>query len=594
MIAKMTERFGNMKIRTKILLIYIMILCISVGISAVAFQVMNDNYMEKQIGEATVQTVDALKGNLSIIFENVEQFANMIYFDDNVQEALTATDSRAIDPAINRTIQKSLVNMLLSANYIESVYVFDRYFNSYSSKKITPIRVEAEGLENTTWYHRADEANGATIYLYDTEGVFSYPTRPGHRGISLARAINSEVNYERLALLVVNINESTITDFFEDVGAEYGAKYCIVDGNGEFVVRPSDLPEEMTDGMKAVFEGLTPAEEYGIYEMAGEEYCFVRRSLDIEDWSIVGMVPMNNNLPQNSFQRTLIVLFIVLIIGMVVICSLSLVRLIFRPLAEMEKYMASIEQADFREIPVPQHENNEIIWLKRGFNSMVISIRGLLDKVKQEEQALARNEFEILQAQISPHFLYNTLDAISALAMTGQQESCVEMTRALGQFYRNSLNSGRQIVTVQDEIECVKNYITILNIRYDNKINLECEIQEDILECDILKLVLQPIVENAVHHGLRNRECDGTIRITGYSYEDEIVLSVMDDGVGMTQEKQEEILSGKSQKRKSGFGLYSEIQRISLFYGIKDPITIRSEVDAGTEVTICLKRLESI
>ena len=588
----MIEHFRNMKIRTKIMLIYMLILCISIGISALVFSVMNNDYVEKQIGEATIQTVDALKGNLSIIFENVEQLSDMIYFDDNVQNALMSTESRAIDPTINRTIQKSLVNMLLSANYIESVYIFDRYFNSYSSRKITPIRVETAGLTDTDWYRRTNEANGATVYVHDTEGVFTYPTRPGHRGISLARAINSEVNYERLALLVVNINENTITDFFEDVGAEYGAKYCIIDGNGKFVVQPSDMADEQLTDMEGILSGLEAGEEYDIYAMEGEKYCFVSRSLGIEDWSIVGMVPMNSNIPQSSFQSTLIVLFIILNIAMVVICSLALLRLIFRPLAEIEEHMAAIEQADFKEIPMPEHGNNEIIQLKRGFNSMVIAITRLLEKVKQEEQALARNEFEILQAQISPHFLYNTLDAISALAMTGQQESCIEMTQALGQFYRNSLNSGKQIVTVQDEVECIKNYVTILNIRYDNKINLECEIEEDILDCKILKLILQPIVENAVHHGIRNRESDGNIRITGYSCDDEIVLSVMDDGVGMTQEKQQEILSGKSQKGKSGFGLYSEIQRISLFYGISNPITIRSEIDVGTEIIICLKRLE--
>ena len=122
--------WGNMKIRTKIMLMYVLILCFSMGISALVFKVINDDYVEGQIGEATVQTVDALKGNLSIIFENVEQFSNMIYFDDNVQTALASTDSLAIDPTINQTVQKSLVNMLLSANYIESVYVFDRYFNS--------------------------------------------------------------------------------------------------------------------------------------------------------------------------------------------------------------------------------------------------------------------------------------------------------------------------------------------------------------------------------------------------------------------------------------------------------------------------------
>jgi two-component system sensor histidine kinase YesM len=584
--------WGNMKIRTKIMLMYVLILCFSMGISALVFKVINDDYVEGQIGEATVQTVDALKGNLSIIFENVEQFSNMIYFDDNVQTALASTDSLAIDPTINQTVQKSLVNMLLSANYIESVYVFDRYFNSYSSKKIAPIRVDTMELENTGWYQRADEGNGATIYIYDTEGVFSYPTRPEHRGISLVRAINSETDYARLALLVVNINESTIIRFFEDVGAEYGAKYCIVDGKDAFVVSPSDMPEELWDETREVLSETGRDAEYSISGIGGESYCIVRRDLGIEDWSIVGMVPMNNNLPNGSFQRTLVVLFVALNIVVAVLCSLSLFRLIFRPLSQIGEYMAAVEHAEFKEIPTEECGNNEIIQLKRGFNSMVNAIEGLLEKVKQEEQTLARNEFEILQAQINPHFLYNTLDAISALALTGQQESCFRMTQALGQFYRNSLNSGRQIVTVQDEIDCVKNYVTILNIRYDNKINLECEIQDEIFEWKMLKLVLQPVVENAVHHGIRNREGDGTIRIVGYSCDEELILSVADDGVGMTEEKQQEILSGKSQKGKSGFGLYSEIQRISLFYGIKNPITIISEPDGGTEITICLKKLQ--
>ena len=590
--AKHINFWCNMKIRTKIMLMYVLIFCVSMGISALVFKVINDDYVKEQVGEATIQTVDALKGNLSIVFENVEQFSNLIYFDDDVQKALSSTESLAIEPAVNQTIQKSLVNMLLSANYIESVYVFDRYFNSYSSKKIAPIRVDTSGMKNTEWYKRADEENGEIIYIYDTEEIFSYPTRPEHRGISLVRAINSEEDYARLALLVVNINENTITQFFEDVGAEYGAKYCIVDKDGEFVVNPSDMPKELWAETKEVLSETGQDTEYNILEIGGESYCTVRRDLEIEDWSIVGMVPMENNFQNGSFQKTLIVLFIVLNIVVAILCSLSLFRLIFRPLSEVGDHMAAVEHAKFTEIPMTECGNNEIIQLKRGFNSMVHAIEELLEKVKEEEQTLARNEFEILQAQINPHFLYNTLDAISALALTGQKDSCFQMTQALGQFYRNSLNSGRQIVTVQDEIDCVKNYITILNIRYDNKITLECEIQEDVLEWKVLKLILQPIVENAVHHGIRNREGDGTIRIEGYSCEDELILSVSDDGVGMTKEKQDEILSGKSQKKKSGFGLYSEIQRISLFYGIQNPITIVSEPDGGTEITICVKKLQ--
>jgi len=336
---------------------------------------------------------------------------------------------------------------------------------------------------------------------------------------------------------------------------------------------------------------LKTEQAYELRQVDKENFCFVKSELGIEDWYIVGMVPISNYQPMGSYQKTLIVSFVLLNVLVVVICSMTLVRLIFRPLSEVEEHMAQVENAVFQAIPLEEQGNNEIACLKRGFNSMVSAIEELLEKVKEEEKAIAKNEFEILQAQINPHFLYNTLDAISALALTKQYDSCFKMTQALGQFYRNSLNSGKQIVTVQDELDCVRNYVTILNIRYDNKIRLIFDVQEDILDCNMLKLVLQPIVENAVYHGIRCKDGEGTIQITGYRYEDEIVLIVSDDGVGMPEEKIEEVMSGKSQKGKSGFGLYSEIQRISLFYDIEKPITITSELDSGTEITICLKEI---
>lgn len=588
----MREQYRNMKIQTKIMLIYVLVLCFSIAVSAVTFNVLNTRYVEEQIGEVSAQTVDALKGNLSIMFESVEQFSNLLYFDKDVQDALDSTESIAIDPTINNTIQKSLVNMLLSANYIESVFIFDRYYNSYSSKKIAPITTDAYAIEDTQWYQRADELDGATLYIYDTEGIITYPTKPEHRGITLVRAINSDKDYSRLALLLININESTITQFFDEIGSEQGAKYCIVDSEGNFVIQPPDASE----AMQAILQESGGSEEmekkgYAICYVGQEKYCVVQRELGTGDWSLVGMVPISKDASGDTFQKTLIILFIALLIFVVAVCSMMLMRLVFRPLSEIEEYMAHVEHAVFLAIPVEEQGTNEIIRLKRGFNSMVAAISSLLEKVKEEEKILARSEFEILQAQINPHFLYNTLDAISALALTKQYDRCFQMTQALGQFYRNSLNSGKQVVTVRDELDCVYNYITILNIRYDNKINLICDVQEEIMDYDILKLVLQPIVENAVYHGIRNRDCEGTICITGYTCENEIILNVSDDGVGMPEEKIEEIMSGNSQKGKSGFGLYSEIQRISLFYDMENPVTITSEIDSGTEVTICLRRL---
>lgn len=186
--------------------------------------------------------------------------------------------------------------------------------------------------------------------------------------------------------------------------------------------------------------------------------------------------------------------------------------------------------------------------------------------------------------------MYNTLDAISALALMEENEKCFQMIQALGNFYKNSLNSGLDYISVEDEIGCIESYITILNTRYENQIAISYDIEDVVKHEKVLKLLLQPLVENAVHHGLNGE--GGNIEIKVFEQEDEIIFIVSDDGVGMSDEKIEDILAGRTVTGKSGFGLYSLIQRIRLTYGIENPVIIQSEVGVGTEIIVTIKRLK--
>ena len=217
----------------------------------------------------------------------------------------------------------------------------------------------------------------------------------------------------------------------------------------------------------------------------------------------------------------------------------------------------------------------------------------LLEKENEslhKDELLARSEFKMLQNQINPHFLYNTLDAVSALALMKENEKCFEITQALGNFYRNSLNSGLDYITMEDEIDSIKSYITILNMRYENQIKMDYQIEESVKKEKILKLLLQPLVENAVHHGLNGAE--GTVSIKAFSQDDEIIFIVSDDGVGMSEDRVEAILHGKNITGKSGFGLHSLIQRIRLLYEIENPIIIQSEIGNGTEIIVTVKKMK--
>ena len=316
----------------------------------------------------------------------------------------------------------------------------------------------------------------------------------------------------------------------------------------------------------------------------------VSQDIGIQDWKLIGVFSLDNITSLAPYYSTVIVIIMCLNVAFVFICSMLLTYLIFKPLAKVEKHMKIVENGEFVTMPVEDNAN-EITSLKKVFNHMILSVKSLMRKIKDEERIIAKGKLDIIQAQINPHFLYNTLDAVSALALMEENEKCFQMTQALGNFYRNSLNSGLDYIKVEDEISSIESYITILNMRYDNQIKVNYEIEESVKKEKVLKLLLQPLVENAVHHGLNGEE--GTVNIKVFEQDDEIIFIVSDDGVGMSEERIQEIMEGKSVTGKSGFGLYSLIQRIKLMDEIENPMIIQSEIGVGTEIIVTVGKIKS-
>ncbi len=584
---KARKFFKSIKIRTKVILLYISVLILSLLLTYGIFTIMSERQIEQEVGEAAMQTVSALKGNLDFIFENANQFSDLIYFDKDVQSVLSKINSSNINAHVQQTMQKSMVNMLLSGDYISGVFIFDTYNNYYNSYKSGPILVNKDIVKETDWYRKTKEAEGDVVFIHKSEGVLTFPTKKDKNYISLVREIYDVDTYDELATLLIIVDEETIQDYFEEVGMEYNSQFCIVDSNNNYIVKPNGYNKSMDE---YIFKYSKDKNSYRSLENDNNKMIVATQELGIEDWRLIGTIPLNlNNISLSKAYRTWIVLIISLNLFFIFACSVALSNLIFKPLNRVQKHMKMVQGGKLIQMEVNEKHSDEINDLKKVFNQMVSAIDNLISEVKKEEQIIAKNELDIIQAQINPHFLYNTLDAVSALALIEDNENCLKMTQALGNFYRNSLNSGLDLVSIQDEMECIESYITILNMRYDDKINMTYDVEEDIKERKILKLILQPIVENAAHHGIRNKKGEGTISIKGYRDENEIIFIVTDDGLGMSEDRIHEIVEGKIQKEKSGFGLYSSAQRISLYYGIEKPITITSELGNGTEIIIRVK-----
>lgn len=588
---KFKDVFMKSNLKTKINVYYLIALAISFFISYGIYNMVNERMVEKQVSVSAGQTLQALDKNLDFMLDEVITFSNLIFFDREVQNALRSVKSEGTDPDRMQLFNKYLVNMLLSGDYISSVYLYDNYDNRYAMGKRgvqSLVKINEKTLNETEisvkeapWYEEAVRLDGNLMWVKNCGGVLKNPNNDSY--ISLIRIIKDIRNFQKLAVLIVNVDEKTIVEQFKDISDGGRSHFFVLNSSGEYITNPDIDKAVVEDEIKPNLKG---SNGYIVKNIGNTKMIISYITSKKYDWKIVGLMPLSEISRQ---WRSLSYIGIFILVFNSIFLSMGgryIAKLITKPLLKMQKYMKKAEQGNFETMPVDMSRADEIVQLQKVYNKMVVDIETLIHEVKEEQKTIRKNELDLLRAQVNPHFLYNTLDAISALSLIGNNEKTFKITQSLGEFYRISLSSGKEIITVQDEINCIKNYVNILDIRYNSKFELVYEIQDSILELRMLKLILQPVVENAIHHGLRNKPGKGNVVIKGFIENNYIVFKVSDDGIGMTQERISEVTSSK--KDKGGFGLYSSIQRISIFYNIENPISIASEEGKGTEVTITI------
>lgn len=237
----------------------------------------------------------------------------------------------------------------------------------------------------------------------------------------------------------------------------------------------------------------------------------------------------------------------------------------------------------------------EVGVLNDSLNAMIDKINELVEQVKKEQIRLRKAEFELLQAQINPHFLYNTLDAIVWLAESGEEKKVVSMVGSLSAFFRSSLNQGRDIVTIKEETKHVRSYLEIQQMRYQDILKYDIDIPEELNNYLIPKITIQPLVENALYHGIKNKRGLGNIIISGRIISGEVVIKIEDNGIGMTEERLSMVCQGIKEKIPSEndiYGLYNVNERICLNFGEEYGIDISSKYGEGTIVNVKLPCME--
>ena len=279
-----------------------------------------------------------------------------------------------------------------------------------------------------------------------------------------------------------------------------------------------------------------------------------------------------------------------LLLLLVIILSYYIPRSITMPITRISRVTNQVAKGNLS-VRAAAESGAEARMLSDSLNAMIDKINELLDQVTTEQIRLRKAEFELLQAQINPHFLYNTLDTIVWLAEAGDQKRVVSMVGNLSDFFRTSLNQGKDIISIREELAHVRSYLEIQQVRYQDILRYEITVPEDLYEYKIPKITIQPLVENALYHGIKNKRGQGTITVTGKSKENGFVLYVRDNGIGMTQERLNEVRAGLQKLSYTGkeiYGLYNVNERIRLNFGETYGISIESTYGEGTCVSISL------
>ncbi len=292
----------------------------------------------------------------------------------------------------------------------------------------------------------------------------------------------------------------------------------------------------------------------------------------------------------SALTRNIAVTSLIVLITLVVICAVIAVivsRSISVPIKKITHMVGRISEGDLEVERIEIKSHDELGILGEFFNLMVIRLKQLMQQIINEQEEKRKREFEVLQAQINPHFLYNTLDSVVRMIGKGKNEDAIFMIASLSKLFRISLSRGKSIITIEEELEHVKHYLSIQKIRYKKRFEFEISAMKEVLELKTLKLILQPIIENSILHGIEYSLDEGLIRVTAEIVGDKVLLQVSDNGVGIPPDRLKCILEGGLKSGKgSGVALKNVHDRIKLYFGDEFGIQIESRLEEGTTVKV--------
>ena len=574
-----------------LVIVFVPVMVATILIMGTTFQRMSYNQVTESsranmLNSLTQSTsvLDSRMADLMERFQYIENSSDMLSLALVMSQENVDRDKGQYYINLRKSIDDQFVS---SGSFLDSVIIDfnDGRFRMYRCGDI-PVKID---FNYDAWYEHNQSIYNWSFLHDDT--VFQVTdaenNRKNNRVFSLYR-LYGRPGQPGQGGIVFNIRESMFRDMLTipDI-SENGYVALIHDGS---LICYKDVDESYTLSAQSLRQLQQMADISGgikVRSVSGQEMMVYTRHLKTNGWLVAALLPTNEmfhdvRMMQNSIHFTMIAVIVCSVLACVVLS-----RLIVLPIKRLTD---TVSVEDVTSISnVSSGGAREIQILSGKINELLSRVRQLIEQVKEEQEKKREAELSLMQEQINPHFLYNTLYSVQQLCELDESKEASAMVLALSNFFRTGLSRGEDVVTIDTEINHVKNYLVIQHMKYGDKFEYEIEIGPDIRSCRMLKLTLQPLVENALHHGIQNQAGKGTITIAGKREGGRILFEVRDTGAGMSRERLEHVQKSMNQEEgysQISFGLRNVYSRLMLYYNGEAGLEIESGPEQGTVIRV--------
>lgn len=570
---KVFHLFLGISLKRRLFITYLLLSSLILMLTSVFFYTASKKVLIKRAALSSQQQLSLITSNLGEKIDNISNYAITLSINSNIADVLKE------NPTVpENTLEHFLVNSELTdqAQRIiglhKNIYAWDildtenHWFHSSTT--------ETDQLDSILGPEVLDSLQ--TNLAFQFLGPFQISGEPTFVAL---KSITNIDNTKYLGALVLLIRETNISSAFRDLPDSSSRDFYITDENGQILSSSSSggIYKDFSSYTKISSENYKTLTETDrqFFSVDGTDTLFICKSYPDLNWNVINLIPLES-LPLDH----MVILHNILLISIVVFIlsvffSILCTGTVTAPIQRLVEKMKSASAGKLN-ISASYSSNDELAVLYNQFNLMMQKIQTLLNDIYEEQNAKQKMEIRLLQSQINPHFLYNTLDSLYFVAIMHGDDQMAEMVEALSDNFKLALNNGSKYIKVADSVKWMQGYMKLQNMRYNNRFELFVDIRREILQRETITFIFQPFIENAMYHGLEPKIGKGKISLRGWQEQNNMIFTIEDDGVGIDD----------MSRLENGYGVRNVIERIKLNYGEKYGVTFESSPGNGTKVTI--------